>query len=230
MPDRSRIVLVGYTLLDALVGFVALCMLVEMTSSVRIPLADYGAPIGMIAFFFLAPVVTITLWFVGRRHRAWTNRQRRFLLLSRLALFPAWVLSCLPIGLFVLILQPWPLTLMHGPDTEHAREAFERQLGRGLPASVSDLYYRADGGWGDAFHKLRFRCDDASFVDDLVRELELAPTDETGPFGTEGPSWWLPAPVPEGIQRFHRGGPPGSYWMLWFDAEEGLVFFEHWSA
>jgi hypothetical protein len=220
MMTRDRRVLIGYTVVNVYIVTTALRLFHRSTS------------LAIVSLFFLIPFSGIVLWFLNRRCRGGHSRPAKaYLVASRTLLVIAWLLSCLPTVLWIGVTQPWPLTLRHGPDTEYSRQGFARLIGITPPASVSNIYYRADEGFLDSGYRLRFTCKDSSVVSHVAARLQLQATDNPtlGLLSTT-PKWWAEKLQPKGILQYARELPGKYYWYLWYDPTTGTVWYEEFSV
>lgn len=212
--------------LDLAVAFVWACVLVERVIPVRVPLADYGAFLGMLAVFVTVPAATIVLWWIERPARKSRRTRRRvYFLASRVFLVFSWCASCLGTLLVIALFQPWPLTLIEGPDTDFAREGFERICGHEPPPSVRAVYYRVDGPRDPTFY-LRCEGADRALVMRVAQRLYLEPVAQPGalelPPDRRVPSWW---PRDEKIEFDLAFTRPSGHEHLWFRESDGLLLY-----
>lgn len=132
------------------------------------------------------------------------------------------------VGIFVVgTAEPWPLSLRQGPDTDFARRGFERQLGLAPPATVTDLYYRNEWGFGgDSIHSFRFRFEDPSVVRAIVagQGLSEAETEDRAEARyLAGPPWW---PEREELNRLPRVYSRRGSDTFWIDEANGRAYFQ----
>jgi len=66
-------------------------------------LFEAGAPLGLIALFFLIPLGWVAIWVLHRRQGGSASAPHRYLLASNLFLGAMWVLSCFVVGMYVLV-------------------------------------------------------------------------------------------------------------------------------
>ncbi len=220
---RNTLVLRLHHALNLLTGLVWFFVLIEFLSPVRIPIADYGSPIGMLVLFFAIPIGLVTLFWLDRRRSApLTSRRRAYFIASRLFLTLSWIPSWLPALFLIAIYQPWPLTLLEGPDTDFARAGFEQICGREPPASVSGVYYRVRGPRDPVIY---LRCEgvDRALLEHVVARLKLEAVGEPRAAG-DYPSWW-PSDESRGFDRvFTRAD---GWEALWYRERDGLLLYLH---
>jgi len=71
---------------------------------------------------------------------------------------------------YVALLEPWPLSLRQGPDTNYARSCFERHLEEVPSPTVVEVYCREEWGpHGDSIYSIRFSFDHHSEVERLAK-------------------------------------------------------------
>ena len=224
MITRAQWVRSGYTVANVYIAAAALLVFSHIS--------DHGASIILYSLFFMIPLSVVVLWGLNRRCRTEHSRpQRAYLIASRIVLFVAWLFSCLPVVIWIGLTQPWPLTLRNGPDTNYSQQGFARLVGFTPPASVSDIYYREDGGIVDSGRRLRFRCNDGSLVTQMVARLHLQETSNPmmGLSSTESPKWWAERAQHRGLRQYTREEPNRYYWCLWCDPVTGTVWYEEYS-
>jgi hypothetical protein len=229
MISRSKLVTIGYTAVNAYIGLTLVLYLWEV-SRFRCHISDYGFPICFYSLFLVIPIAAIILWVSNRNIRKEHRTSTRvYFGISRLIFVIVWLLSCVPIAFWTMIVQPWPLTLRHGPDTNYSRDGFVRLTGIPPPPSVSGIYFRADEGWLDSGYRLRFNCTDAAVVTQMVERLHLQETN--GPILVQKhPSWWADKDNRNGLRTYYREKPHAYYWYLWYDPTSGTVWYEEFSV
>ena len=231
MISRSRLVTLGYTVVNAYIGLTFVLYLWEI-SRFRCHISDYGFPICFYSLFVVIPLASMILWVSNRNIRKIHRTSTRvYFGISRLIFVLAWLLSCVPIAFWTMIIQPWPFTLRHGPDTDYARKGFERIIGFDPPASISNIYYRADDGFLDSGYRLRFRCNDGAVVTQVLTRLELQQTNNPT-MGTlsMSPKWWSERMQHKELLQYARIQPGKYYWYLWYDPDTGTVWYEEFSV
>ena len=231
MISRSRLVTVGYTAVNAYIGLTLVLYLLEV-SRFRCHISDFGFPICFYSLFLVIPVSAIILWVSNRNVRKEHRKSTRIYFgISRVIFLLAWLLSCVPIAFWTMIIQPWPLTLRHGPDTKYSRDGFVKLIGMSPPSSVSDIYFREDGGWLDSGYRLRFRCTDESLVSQVISHLQLQETDKTTiGLCSKSPKWWKEKTHRKDLRLYFRENPGAYYWCLWYDPSAGTVWYEEFSV
>lgn len=231
MITRAKVVKTGYTAVNVYIGLTVLLYLWEV-SRFRCHISDYGFPLCFFSLFLVIPVATISLWTLNRTCRnEHSGATRVYFGVSRAMMVLAWLASCVPVAFFVMITQPWPLALRHGPDTRYAKAGFERLIGFAPPSSVSEIYYRADGGFLDSEYRLRFRCNDSSVVTQMVARLQLQETNKpTTRLLSQSPRWWAERMQRRRLLQYAREQPGKYYWYLWYDPVTGIVWYEEFSV
>jgi hypothetical protein len=207
------------------VGLFWLLVLIEILSPVRIPIADYGVPIGMLVLFFGLPAMVPFLWRAERRRLVPSTPARRaYCIASRLLLGLSWLPTWIPVLFLLSVWQPWPLTLREGPDTDFARDGYARIFG-GPPAGwVHGIHYRVDGARDPIFF---LRCEgvDRRSVDGVVQRLglQVSAATELSSSASAGrvPSWW-----PQAGLRFDAAFQRREGWTaLWYRERDGLLLY-----
>lgn len=102
-------------------------------------------PIGTVALATLMPVIGAVAWRFRRSIEKPSRLLPAYFVISALFLTLSWLLASGATMVMVWLTEPWPLTLLQGPDTGRARAIFHRQFNVEPPASVSDLYARIEG-------------------------------------------------------------------------------------
>jgi hypothetical protein len=236
MRDKclTRRILTSTALNITAVGIWAL-LLLEVFSSSKSSISDYGSALGLVVLFFLIPVVWVRNW-VGRRRRPESPRgwERRYLQLSTAFLAATWVVSWIPIAFWIGIAgtiasQRWPINMREGPDTEFAKEGFRMHFGFS-PAGVDDLYYQRGWEFGDGnTHRMRFHFEDPAVIGRIVRAAGLEPAsgrDLTATWVVESdpPDWWSRDGVSKPLQIFRRHARP----RLWVDVGTATAYYRSW--
>ena len=231
MISRSKAVRTGYTVVNAYIAVTALLYLWEV-SPFRCRISDHGFPLCFDSLFLIIPVAAAGLWIGNRRCRKEHSRTTRLYFgASRILFALVWLASCAPIAFYVAIIQPWPLTLRHGPDTDYARRGFESLVGFAPPPSISNIYYRVDEGFRDSGYRLRFRCNDGAVVTQVLTRLQLQPTNNpTMGLLSRSPKWWSEKTQRKELLQFAREQPGKYYWYLWYDPATGTVWYEEFSV
>ena len=208
-----------------------LLVALELFSGLHLGIADLGAPLGLLLVFVLVPIGLPLLWIVKPREPdALSPRSRRMASLTKIGLIPLWVLSVFPMMIWAAIVQPWPVSLMQGPNTDFAREGFRRHAREPVPSSVEGVYYKRDGGWQDTHDKLRFEFTDPATIDAIVARLELGTEKPEllmfdGPAPQAKPRWWR-HDAPEQLRRLDCGdGRWGT--TLWVDDAGGVAYLRY---
>jgi hypothetical protein len=95
---------------------------------------------------------------------------------------------------YAALVEPWPLSLRQGPDTDYARSCFERHLEKVPSPTVVRVYCReAWGPHGDTVYSIRFSFEDHSQVERLAQlqdMYQVEDPDRRGYAYYRGPSWW----------------------------------------
>lgn len=92
-----------HTALNAGAVVTLLLMVGDQGFDVRHTLFDVGAPLGLLALFFLIPLGWAGIWWIQKSTASGVPLPQRYLLISNLFLGAVWMLSCLMVGLYVLI-------------------------------------------------------------------------------------------------------------------------------
>lgn len=156
------------------------------------------------------PLLALVLWAQRRLRQfefpaSWTNAIR----VLNVATVVGWIVSLLPGlfwgALFLHILEPWPLSLQQGPDTENAVEGFSRVLGFTATENVNNIYYRGID------------------IRDQDRSLKFTTCDST-----------LTTIILEGMEQQDGGQRPPAFHLndrlkWWFTPEEAATY-EHWTT
>jgi hypothetical protein len=230
MIARPKAVRIGYTVVNAFIALTALLYLWEV-SRFRCRISDHGFPLCFFSLFLVIPVAAIALWVLNRRCRQEHSRATRvYLGASRALLALVWLASCIPIASFVMIIQPWPLSIRHGPDTQYSRQGFVTLVGFAPPPSVTDIYYRADEGFRDSSYRLRFRTSDSAVVTQVVTRLQLIETNNVQGLLSGSPKWWLERTQRKNLLLYAREQSGKHYWYLWYDPVTGMVWYEEFSV
>lgn len=165
----------------------------------------------------------------GRRPRAGTGLPIRIAvgLLAGLATLCLLVVL-LMILIYVSLVEPWPLSLRHGPDTDYARDLFDRHVDRAGSDHVTDVYaWRQWGGPGEHVFFSCFVPRDPGLPGRVVRQWRLGPVSDAVRSGLrtwdDGPHWW---PAPEVLAAARPmfsdgGGNPQAYTYFWPDVGGG---------
>ena len=149
------IVRARFWLLSGLNGAAALALVLFALQ--KIPATMYWVSDGIalltiMAAFGLIPIGAVAVKVLGRSTRAPRSpRQSLYARGSAVFLTIAW-LCLLPVSvfwgaIFVHIWEPWPLSLAQGPDTERARDGYERVFGFAPDASVQCRSCRNRSPW-----------------------------------------------------------------------------------
>ena len=231
MITRSRFVSIGYTAVNAFIGLTVILYLWER-SRFSCHISDYGLPICGTSLFIVIPVASIILWASNRNIRKEHRTSTRvYFGISRLIFAIVWLLSCVPIVFWAIIVQPWPLTLRHGPDTNYSREGFAQLMGMPPPSSVSNIYFCEEGGWLDSSYRLRFQCNDASLVTQMVTDLQLHEiNDPSRGYSPRALKWWVDKDKHKGLRQYYKEKPNAYYWNLWHDPASGIVWYLEFSV
>lgn len=214
-----------YHALNLAVALVWLDLFLELLSPARIPLADRGVPLGLMGLFFVLPAALLVLWRVDRRRRApYAPLRRAYIVASRVFLGLSWLPTWPPILFLLALLQPWPLTLAEGPDTEFARAGFERLFGRAPPPSVHGIHYRVEGPRDPTFF---LRCEgvDPALLAEAVERLRLQAAGVGPPvraWDGRRPSWW-PDDESSGFDRVFTAGD--GWEALWYSERDGRLLY-----
>jgi hypothetical protein len=232
MRSRSQLIRIAYWVLTGYVAFTGIAIFLE-TTSLRNRFTDHAAPFCMISLFVILPIAGLTLFFLNRRCRKeHTKLQRTLMHAARAVFVVGWLFSCFPVILIIGLTQPWPLTLRHGPDTGYAREGFAKHAGFTPPSSVSQIYYRIDGGWLDVGYRLRFQVTAPDVVHRIVSRHEMTKQDEMKMRHSSSrfPKWWSEKSGRKGLECYSREDTGSYYWYLWYDPETGTVWYEEFSV
>jgi hypothetical protein len=212
------------TALDALAVLVLALFLVERSAWAN-PVSDYGVPLGMVALFLALPPAAVAWAWLARRAPRPTPGRQLYYAISKLFLTVAWLPGAFLALLLLFVVQPWPISLRQGPDTDYAREGFQRHLRLPPPPEVDDLHYRGEG-IGDATYWIAFRCSDPALVERIAQELGLKPVEGEireleDPYARRS-VWWG---RDEGVSP-EAAWSLGEVYYLWHARAAGRVFYE----
>ena len=115
-------------------------------------------------------------------------------------------------------------------DTPANKAGFERHFGFSPPASVTDLYYWADGMGADVKYQLGFKADQST-IDQIVTELQLEDKelDSSSFFGRDF-DWWKMDEI-QSLPVFWKQVEDKEYYRyLWYDAESRRAYFLEFSV
>lgn len=134
----------------------------------------------------------------------------------------------------VLLEEPWPLSLRHGPDTAAARTIFRQRFGFGPPAAVTNLYAReAFAGPGEHVTSIAFTYLDDGVIDAVVAKLSLlrVPDGDVRTLRAQpGPAWF---PVEDVLRRLPEAyrqqelDHSDVFRHLWIDRANRRVYFQN---
>ncbi|CAI2717204.1 membrane protein of unknown function [Nitrospina watsonii] len=92
-----------HTALNAVAVVTLLLVVGDQGFDVHHALFDVGAPLGLVALFFLIPLGWVGIGLTKKSIASGVPLPQRYLLISNLFLGAVWMLSCLMVGLYVLI-------------------------------------------------------------------------------------------------------------------------------
>ncbi len=236
--------------LNLLVGVVLMLWALEKTPATRYLVSD-----GLLVLLFFAAFLAVPLslgayfWLGRKKAREPSARLRLYARFSLGFVGVGWVLIALPAlfwgSILVSAWEPWPLSLLQGPDTGTAKEGFERLFGQPAPETLSSLYFYSFNV-RDASYYVRFDYDDPSAIDLIVRSKDLvavpAETRRDTRFDLRASdnhlAWWLAERInatetiyvdrPTGDKiagRVPWNSPAGRSQILWVDDEAGTAFY-----
>lgn len=82
------------------------------------PLIESIGPICLFSSFIAIPLVGLILYFINRKCRKkHSKRQKSFMTLVRVASLAVWLFSCLPVAFMVILIEPWPLSVLRDRST-----------------------------------------------------------------------------------------------------------------
>jgi len=203
--------------------FVLILLAIEIVSTKRIPIADVGAPVGLVILFFLIPVTGLGLWFHRRKRRLDINENSAYSKASIIFLTLTWLLSCLPIAFYGAVLihhmpQPWQ-TSQQGPDTASSIGAFNTYFNFGPAFQGKNIYHVASPD----LTLFRFEYTDPEALEVIMSELKFQKMTDCRLNLAGPPEWW---PVDKSNLTCY-GLPSGKSWPLSMGVNhlEKKVFF-----
>jgi hypothetical protein len=116
------------------------------------------------------------------------------------------------------------------PDTSANRAGFERHFDFTPPPDVTELYYFADELGADVLYQLGFSASPET-VNRIVTTLDLettAPDVDATSLPYDFP-WWDAAAIDEATLYWKCNADADYYWMLWYHAETGRVYYLEYS-
>ena len=205
--DRSRIRFWLLTGLNIATAVTLLLFLLEDAGLLRGLLSDRLLVLLIFSVFCLVPLLLVLVFLLGRRPREPVSRGQKFYArVSYGFLALCWLVLAVPAvfwgALFVAAREPWPLSLRQGPDTDHAKQGFERLFGFAPDDSQSPLYFNSFNV-RDASYFTTFRYDDPDVIARITasRDLVSAPVEarDDARFGLRVHrshlSWWRPEAI-----------------------------------
>lgn len=179
------------------------------------------------------PIVIVALWRWRRARPAMRRGARTGLLAAMALLAVAWVPAAGLTTVLVLVEEPWPLSLRHGPDTAAARAIFRQRLGFEPPAAVTNLYAReVFAGPGEHVTSIAFAYLDDGVIDAVVAQASLVrvPDGDVGRLGAQqGPAWFPVEGVLRQLREAYRqkeSDRPDVFRHLWVDRANRRVYFQ----
>jgi len=133
------------------------------------------------------------------------------------------------IGVFyAALLEPWPLSLRQGPDTDFAHTCFKRHLWVSEhPSSVFGIYCRDEWGFGgDSIRSIHFSFSDRLQVLQIPRLKELKRVDDPNRRAfryTRGPAWW---PSEARLRALPEAYELQGREYLWLDSVAQVAYFQ----
>jgi hypothetical protein len=220
-----------YTALNASVALLWLAAALGRSSGLRPEEAGLALLLGI-------PLGGSVIWVLRRRCTPpLSGAARLYVAVSKVGLTLAW----LPVGvyaafattLWVVLAEPWPLSLRQGPDTPHAREVFAARFGFPAPASVRRLYARREWAcFGEHVTLVTFEWTDEQVIRDIVSTLSLETVPQDGVTALQawpGPPWWpTRGELSLADEAYRRPGRPDSqvFMNLWIDRKRRRAFFQ----
>ena len=165
--------------------------------------------------------------FVRLRRYAVPARVALSLACSALAFVTIW--AAILGAFYVALIEPWPLSLRQGPDTDYARACFERYFGEAPPPDVRDVHCREEWGFGgDSIESIRFGYADADVVERVAAHLRLVRSPDADVRGLRyirGPAWWPNEAALLALPVFYRfeSDPRES---LWVDPDGRVAYWQ----
>lgn len=178
-----------------------------------------------VALSVLVPIASVICWRSTRRRQfGLTHSTRAYVLGSIVFLAPSWAAASAVTAGLVWMEEPWPLSMLQGPDTSRARAVFHRNFG--VEPSVSRVYARVD--WAGTMY-IAFSFEDAAIVERIVDRRSLRPvgSSENAEVGLAGPSWFPSAEALAQIPEMYvddRSRDRMST-LMWVDRVRRRVFF-----
>ena len=214
-----------YTSINLLCALVLVLLAVEVVSKTRIPIADAGAPMGLLVLFFVIPSAAVFLW--TRRGKP-TGAPPGYFLASKIFWCLSWGLSCLPVifyGAYYLHYMPSPwLSSRQGPDSPEALAAFTE-------------YFEISPGPGSAHHiyhvlspdlvLFRFEYADPKVVQKIITAMKLEPEPNCQLMLAGPPAWWQNNS--DGFSCYGLSPEITWYLNLGIDEKNQRVFFKQFS-
>lgn len=188
-PPARKVSFWTYTALNLMCAIVLVLLAVEVVAKNRIPIADVGAPLGLVLLFFIIPLVAVLLWIRGRKP---AGAPPAYFLGSKILWGLTWGISCLPVifyGAFYFHHMPKPwLSSKQGPDTPEAiaafNEYFEETIG---PDQAHQIYHVLS----PELVLFRFEYSDPEVVRKIVAAMKLEPSPNCQLNLAGPPSWWV---------------------------------------
>ncbi len=184
----SRVAFNVYAFINLLCLLVLVLVLIEVAPFPRIPVADIGAPLGLLILFFVIPVGAIFLW---RWRQKPTGAPAGYFLASKILWGLTWAISCLPVifyGAFYLHYMPTPwLSYKQGPDSPESIAAFNEYFDAPKgPGSVHHIYHVLSPD----LVLFRFDYEDPEVVEKIIAAMKLAPAPACQLNLAGPPKWW----------------------------------------
>jgi hypothetical protein len=181
-------------------------------------------------FVFIIPFSTIILLILMRRYyKERPKREKLYFSISHGFWTVVWYFSLGPTIFFLALQQPWPVSLIHGPDTKYAKACFEIRIRKPMPSSISQIYCRCIGWQGNTF-QIRFKCSDFNFVKDLIVQYQLKEISTPYSSSMTSPKWWAEMKHVKELKSYSfekRTEDRWESWYLWYDPTLGIVWFEY---
>lgn len=179
----------------------------------------------------LVPLSAAVLWIYKKsRPFAYPNEWRKVLLGTRVVSTVGWFLCLLPGlfwgALFLHISDPWPLSLMQGPDTESALEGFGKVMHSESSENVDEIYYKGID-IRDQDRRLKFTTCDSSFESRILSDLERQKDGvEPEAFHLNNRlKWWFTASEAASYEHWAR-----EYQEIWIDRSTCTYFVRSWTT
>lgn len=163
--------------LNLLAGLAVLFLAFDELQATRGLVDDAIVVLFILASFILVPLVSLVIYYLGRKlepSRTPGSRIYRRLSIGFLAL--CWLAIAAPAlfwgSLIIAAKEPWPLSLVQGPDTERAKTGVEALFGTGPAQAMSSVYF-ISFNLRDGSYFVRFDYRDTSVIDRIAETKEM---------------------------------------------------------